>query len=82
MYTKKRINEIVYEQMVSAQALRTFHSGEDIRGELHLTDDLGFDSLDLMEMTMNFEQEYGINIPDEVIDSWETIQSIYDYFEV
>ena len=82
MYSKKKINEITYEQMVSANALGTFHTGEDITGDLHLADDLGLDSLDLMEMAMNLEQAYDISIPDEAVEEWSTVQNIYDYFGV
>jgi acyl carrier protein len=42
-------------------------------------DDLGADSLDLIEIVMAFEWEYGIEIPDEDADSIETIGDIVTY---
>jgi acyl carrier protein len=44
-----------------------------------IMDDLGADSLDLIEIVMAFEWEYGIEIPDEDADSIETIGDIVTY---
>jgi acyl carrier protein len=38
-------------------------------------DDLGADSLDTVELTMSFEEEFGVEIPD---DAAETIQTVGD----
>jgi acyl carrier protein len=41
--------------------------------------DLGFDSLDIVEITMGVEDEFGIEIDDERMASFTTPQSIIDY---
>ena len=44
-------------------------------------DDLGFDSLDRVEVLMALEDEFGEEVPDEVAENWNTLQDVYDYFE-
>lgn len=46
-----------------------------------LTDDLGADSLDVMELLMTMEQDYGITVSDEDIIRFTTVQDIVDYVE-
>ena len=43
--------------------------------------DLGADSLDIIEMLMSFEDEYGISIPDEVSSNLKTVGDIVNYIE-
>ena len=53
--------------------------------ELQLTPDARFvedlfaDSLDLVELTMAFEEEFGIDIPDEVAEKMHTVGDVYKY---
>lgn len=49
---------------------------EQVTLESSLTDDLGADSLSLVEMLMNFEAEYDVTIPDEAFDNIETVGDI------
>lgn len=44
--------------------------------EANLVEDLGADSLSLVEMLMNFEAEYDVTIPDESFDNIETVGDI------
>ena len=48
---------------------------EEVTQEASFTDDLGADSLDIVELVMAFEEEFGIEIPD---DAAETIQTYGD----
>lgn len=43
--------------------------------------DLGADSLDIIEMLMSFEDEYGISIPDEVSQNLKTVGDIVALIE-
>ncbi|MGN6669945.1 MAG: acyl carrier protein [Candidatus Nucleicultricaceae bacterium] len=44
-------------------------------------DDLGADSLDTVELVMAFEEEFGIEIPDEAAEKITTIQKAIDYIK-
>lgn len=44
-------------------------------------EDLGADSLDQVELVMAFEEEFGIEIPDDVAEKITTVQKAVDYIE-
>jgi acyl carrier protein len=44
-------------------------------------DDLGSDSLDLVEVVMKFEEEFGIEIPEDAAAKITTVQSAVDYIK-
>lgn len=45
------------------------------------TKDLGADSLDTVELIMDFEKEFGINIPDEEAENIKTVGDAINYIE-
>lgn len=45
------------------------------------TKDLGADSLDTVELIMEFEKEFGINIPDDKAEGITTVKDAIDYIE-
>lgn len=45
------------------------------------TDDLNADSLDLVEMIMSLEEEFGVEIPDEDAEKILTVQDAMDYID-
>lgn len=47
--------------------------------ESDLVNDLNFDSLETIELTMFLEEEFDITIPDEVTEKWKTVKDIVDY---
>lgn len=47
--------------------------------DTRIADDLGADSLDVVEMLMSIEDEYGIEIPDEAIENMKTIGDVVNY---
>ena len=47
----------------------------------NIIDDLGADSLDVVEMLMTIEQEYDVVIPDEVITTLRTVGDVAVYIE-
>lgn len=51
-----------------------------VKPESRLVEDLKADSLDLVELIMDLEQEYHIEIPDEVLPTLKTVQDVVDYF--
>lgn len=44
-------------------------------------DDLGADSLDTVELVMAFEEEFGVEIPDEAAESIQTVGDAVKYLE-
>lgn len=54
-------------------------SVEEIKNDASFMDDLGADSLDLVELVMAFESSFGINIPDEDSAELTTVQKAIDY---
>lgn len=52
---------------------------EDINNDASFMEDLGADSLDLVELVMSFESDFGITIPDEDSAELTTVQKAIDY---
>lgn len=51
----------------------------EISPDSSFVDDLGADSLDTVELVMAFEEEFGIEIPDEDAEKIQTVQNAIDY---
>ncbi len=52
---------------------------EEVVPEASFVDDLGADSLDLVELIMSMEEEFDIDIPDEKAEKLLTVQDAMDY---
>ena len=52
-----------------------------IQDTTNIAEELGADSLDLVEILMSLEDEFGISIPDEMIPQIKTIKDIVDFIE-
>ncbi len=53
--------------------------GNKITASAHFIEDLGADSLDTVELIMQFEEDFGIEIPDEDAEKILTVQDAYTY---
>jgi acyl carrier protein len=51
----------------------------EITRETSFSNDLNFDSLDLIEVVMEFEDEFGMDIPDEDAEKIQTVGGVVDY---
>lgn len=49
--------------------------------EASFKDDLGADSLDLFELVMTFEDEFGVKIPSEDLEKINTVEDVVNYIE-
>ncbi|MCJ7494136.1 MAG: acyl carrier protein [Deltaproteobacteria bacterium] len=68
---ERRVIEIIVEQLgVSA---------EEATLEASFIDDLGADSLDLVELIMAMEEEFGVEISDEDAEKIQTVQDVVNY---
>lgn len=56
-------------------------SPEDITPDSRIKEDLGADSLDVLQLLMALEEEKGIVIPDEVLPTLKTVGDIVAYME-
>ena len=70
---KERVAEIVAEQMGVDKA--------QVTGETSFVNDLGADSLDTVELVMEFEDEFDISIPDEDAEKIQTVGQAITYVE-
>lgn len=52
---------------------------EEVVPTSSFTEDLGADSLDVVELVMAFEDEFGIDIPDDEVGEIKTVQNAVDY---
>lgn len=68
---EQRVKQAVAEQLSV--------SIEDVKNEASFMDDLGADSLDLVELVMALENEFDITIPDEDSEKIVTVQSAIDF---
>lgn len=55
--------------------------GDDVQLQSRFEDDLGADSLDCVELVMAFEEEFGLDIPDEDSEKIKTVGAAVDYLE-
>ena len=68
-----RVVELVAEQLGISKDI--------ISVESNIIEDLGADSLDVIEMLMTLEEEFGITIPDEKINQIKTVGQICELIE-
>jgi len=54
---------------------------EKIKAETKIVEDLGYDSLDTVEMLMTLEEEFNVRIPDEEAIKLKTVGDVANYLE-
>jgi len=73
MTVAEKVKKIIIEQLGVNES--------EVTPEAKFIDDLGADSLDIVELIMAFEDEYGIEIPDEDAEKIETVGDAIRYIE-
>lgn len=73
MSVEDRVIEIVSEQMGAQK--------DQVTRETSFVNDLGADSLDTVELVMEFEEEFDITIPDDEAEKIQTVGQAIDYIE-
>ena len=68
MATFDKVRDIVVDQL-GVEA-------DEVNIDSTFIDDLGADSLDIVELIMAFEEEFGIEIPDEAAEKIKTVQAL------
>ncbi len=69
-----KVKKIVAEQL-------SIEEPDKIKPESNFANDLGADSLDVVELVMALEEEFDIEIPDEAAEGIATVQAAVDYIE-
>lgn len=67
----RKVKKIIAEQLGLKE--------EEVRGEATFLNDLGADSLDIVEMIMALEEEFGTEISDEEAEKITSVQEAIDY---
>ena len=70
---EQAVKKIIAEQLGVNEA--------EIKNESSFVDDLGADSLDTVELVMAFEEEFGIEIPDEDAEKITRVKEAIEYIE-
>ena len=73
MATLDKVRDIVVDQL-GVEA-------DEVNIDSTFIDDLGADSLDIVELIMAFEEEFGIEIPDEAAEKIKTVQDVVSYID-
>ena len=73
MSTFDKIKEVIIDKLGVEESA--------ITEEAHFVNDLGADSLDTVELIMEFEEEFGIEIPDEDAENITTVSSAIKYID-
>jgi acyl carrier protein len=71
----------VLDKVVDIVCSQLTVSKVDVTSESSFVEDLGADSLDTVELVMAFEEEFGLEIPDDEAENITTIQSAVDWIE-
>ena len=70
---EQRVKDIIVEQLgVNA---------DQVTPDAKFIEDLGADSLDTVELVMRFEEEFGIEIPDEDAEKIQSVRDAYNYID-
>ena len=73
MSTLDKVKEVIIDKLGVEE--------DKIVTDASFVDDLGADSLDTVELIMQLEEEFGIEIPDEDAEKMTTVKSVVDYIE-
>ena len=72
-------NEEIYDKVKVVIVDQLNVDANDVNAESAFVDDLGADSLDIVELVMALEEEFGTSIPDEEAESIRTVGNAVDY---
>ena len=72
---------MIYEKIKKIIADNLEIDEDSITMDSVVTDDLGADSLDIVDLVMSFEDEFGVEIPDDAVENIKTVGDIVKYIE-
>lgn len=71
----------MFEKMKPIIAEQLNVSEDEIKLESNFKDDLGADSLDLFELVMALEEEFGVEVPSEDLEKLTTVSDVVEYMK-
>lgn len=72
---------MIFEKIADILSSQLEVEKEFITLDSDLTDDLGASSLDLVDLAMSIEDEFGIEVPDELIETVKTVGDVVKFIE-
>ncbi|MBQ8303802.1 MAG: acyl carrier protein [Clostridia bacterium] len=72
---------MVFDKIRAILADQLDANADEMTMDTRIAEDLGADSLDVVEMLMSVEDEFGIEIPDDAIEDLKTIGNVVEYIE-
>jgi len=78
---KKGGSEMIFEKVKEKIAEQLGVDEDEITLELKIIDDLGADSLDVVELVMALEEEFDMEIPDSDIEELSTVGDVVEYIK-
>lgn len=72
---------MVLEKIIAILSSQFDVEEDTITSETNIADDLGADSLDVVDMLMSLEDEFNVEIPDEEIENIRTVGQVAAYIE-
>jgi acyl carrier protein len=70
---EEKVKHIIVEQLGVDE--------DEVKAEASFVDDLGADSLDVVELVMALEEEFGLEISDEDAEKLVTVQKVIEYIQ-
>ena len=72
---------MIFEEIKDILAEQLDLDPETIELSSSLANDLGADSIDAIDIVMSLEDQYGIEVPDSVIENMKTVEDIVNFIE-
>ena len=72
---------MIFEEIKDILAEQLDVNPDTIEMSSDLSSDLGADSLDAIDIVMSIEDQYGIEVPDSVIENMKTVEDIVNFIE-
>lgn len=71
----------IFEKLQAIIADQLELDADTITYDSHILDDLGADSLDVVDLIMSIEDEFSVEVPDEALENIRTVEDMVKYIE-
>ncbi|MBR5262364.1 MAG: acyl carrier protein [Clostridia bacterium] len=71
----------IFEKLQAIIADQLELDADTITYDSHILDDLGADSLDVVDLIMSVEDEFSVEVPDEALENIRTVEDMVKYIE-